>query len=212
MVLDKKRVGGYLYLWRHSRQRLHYRVARLHFAFTITSCHVERKSIDSELARFWMLLDKSYRWALRSINCSILLHRFSLQYGETKKLVHSCTRLDKNQDGNIPSSSYFFSLFFFCFDVIHTLHRHNCSKKRTHVDPVFNMWWLTRKQTGHEKKAHWKLNWRKLKVPMLSIQSWLSTKKMLLLIRMIWFTERMFLIMLCTCTLKDRNWISKELS
>ena len=159
MVLDKKRVSRYLYLWRHSRHRLHYRVARLHSVFTITSCHVERKSIDSELARFWMLPDSSYRWALRSINCSILLHRFSSQYGKTKILVHSCKRLDKNQKGNIPSSSYFFfslcfsfALMWFtpCIDTI-------VLKKRTHVDPVFNMWWgLTPKQTGHEKKAHWK--------------------------------------------------------
>lgn len=144
--------------------------------FTITSCHVERKSIDSELARFWMLLDRSYRWALRSNNCSILLNKFSSQYGKTKKWVHSGTRLDKNQEENIPSGSYFFSLFFFCFDLIHILHIDtSILKKRTHADRIFNMWWgLTRKQTGDEKKAHWK-KLKKVGSAMLSIQ--LATKK-----------------------------------
>ena len=159
----------------------------LHFVFTITSCHVERKSIDSELARFWMLLDRSYRWALRSNNCSILLNKFSSQYGKTKKLVHSCTRLDKNQEENIPSGSYFFSLFFFCFDLIHTLHIDtSILKKKTHADPVFNMWWgLTRKQTGHEKKHIESKIEESWKCPCF-LFSW-RQKKMLLLIRMIRF-------------------------
>ena len=64
-----------------------------YFVFAVTLHHVKARSIYSELVGFWMLLDRIYRWALWSINCSLL-------------------RLDNNQEENVRLDSYF---VFFAF-------------------------------------------------------------------------------------------------
>ena len=141
-------------------------MAQLCFVLTITSHLVKRESIHFELARFWMLLDRSYRWTLWSINCSIPQYRFS-QSGKTKKIgtyVHATRQRSRGK--YFPLFLFRFLLFsvtsmwfILCIDT-------SVLKRRAHADPIFNMWWgLTRKQTGHEEKSTLKIILKKVGNP-----------------------------------------------
>lgn len=86
---SKKRVSGFLYLL---RPRHFHRNALPGCTITICTYHnvspCQKNSIHSELAWFWMLLDRSYQCPLWSISCSILLYRFS-QSGKKHWYIHA---------------------------------------------------------------------------------------------------------------------------
>ena len=116
---SKKRVSGFLYLL---RPRHFHRNALPGCTITICTYHnvspYQKNSIYSELAWFWMLLDRSYQWPLWSISCSILLYRFS-QSGKKHWYIHAhdSTTMMRKMSPVALISFFFHSMWFIpCID------------------------------------------------------------------------------------------------